>query len=98
MVKLRENEAYSKFVEQQLNRKQQKCASLQKQYEELTASFKIDEIELAICDLQSSVDKLKDDFDQIKLVKEKLTEMVCKSNLILTNLLLIYSITSTRKN
>ena len=76
VVKLKENETYKKFVEQQLDKEQQKYSTLLKQYLELKSSFGADDIQKEIRNLEGSLDEVKTSFDKIKLMKTQWTEMV----------------------
>ncbi|XP_065893092.1 uncharacterized protein [Dysidea avara] len=75
VVKLKENETYKKFVEQQLDKEQQKYSTLLKQYEELKSSFGADDIQKEIHKLEGSVDDVRATIDKIELVKMQWTEM-----------------------
>ena len=81
VVKLKENETYKKFVEQQLDKEQQKYSTILKQYEELKSSFGADDIQKEIHKLEGSVDEVRATIDKIELVK---TEMVCKQYSVIT--------------
>ena len=83
VVKLKETETYKKFVEQQLDKEQQKYSTLLKQYEELKSSFGADNVQKEIRNLEGSLDEVKTSFDKIKLMKTQWTEMVCKYILLL---------------
>ena len=84
VVKLKENETYKKFVEQQLDKEQQKYSTLLKQYEELKSSFGADDIQKEIHKLEGSVDDVRATIDKIELVKMQWTEMVCKQYSVIT--------------
>ena len=83
VVKLKKNETYKKFLEQQLDKEQQKNSTLLKQYEELKSSFGADDVQKEIHNLEGSLDEVKISFDKIKLMKTQWTEMVCKYILLL---------------
>ena len=74
-LKLKENEKHRKYLEQQLDKEQQKYSTLLKQYKELRSSIEADGIQKEIRNLEGSVDDVKATFDKIKLMR---TEVVCK--------------------
>ena len=74
-LKLKENETHRKYLEQQLDKEQQKYSTLLKQYEQLRSSIEADDIQKEIRNLEGSVDDVKATFDKIKLMR---TEVVCK--------------------
>ena len=77
-LRLKENETHQKYLEQQLDKEQQKYSTVLKQYEELRSSIEADDIQKEIRNLKGSVDDMKMTFDKIKLMKNKWTEAVCK--------------------
>jgi len=77
VVKLKEAETYKKFLEQQLDKEQQRYSTVLKQYEEVKSSFGVDDIRKEIHKLEGSVDEVRATIDKIELVKIQCTEMVC---------------------
>ena len=89
VVKLKETETYKKFLEQQLDKEQQKYSTVLKQYEEVKSSFGVDDIQKEIHKLEGSVDEVRATIDKIELVKKQWTEMVCKQYSVITTLYIV---------